>query len=127
MKSTSQARKRGSDSESAPELDRYESVQMLRLPEVASRTTLSCAQIYKIRKINQFPDPSELGARARAWPEYRVDAWLFSRMELRSAMKTLTEPVELPLWTPELEMEALANAPVGIERSAGRRCCAGSP
>ena len=100
---------------SGPEADRYPYVQMLRMPDLVLRTTLCGAHLYKLRKEGKFPQPAELGRGVRAWPEFLLDAWLSSRMEARSAMVNLTDPVELPLWTPELEREALDNARAGIQ------------
>ncbi|MCY4453417.1 MAG: AlpA family phage regulatory protein [Immundisolibacterales bacterium] len=78
-------------------------------------TTLSAAQVYLLRRERKFPDPATLGPGVRAWPDILVDAWLGSRIEARSAMVSLTAPVELPLWTPELERRALDNAPRGVQ------------
>ena len=103
------------DSGFFPDFDRCPALQMLRMVELARRTTLSCAQLYKLRKERKFPGPVELSPGVRAWPEFLVDAWLGSRMEARSTMVNLTDPVDLPLWTLDFEFQALANAPAGVQ------------
>lgn len=90
-------------------------VQMMRIGDVAARTTLSESQINKMRKAKLLPQSTRIGVRACMWPDYRIDAWLFSCMQLRSSMRTLSDPVELPIWTPELEYEMIPLAPYGIE------------
>ncbi len=56
-------------------------VRFLRLPEVRSRVPYSRATIYRLITAGQFPRPYSLGARAVAWLESEVDAWIAARVE----------------------------------------------
>ena len=57
------------------------SVRMLRLPEVVSRTALSRSQIYRLIELGTFPRQVSLGERAAGWVEEEVDSWLRERIE----------------------------------------------
>ncbi|MFO1435499.1 MAG: AlpA family transcriptional regulator [Gammaproteobacteria bacterium] len=48
----------------------------LRLPAVKARTGLSRSTIYLRVSQGTFPKPVSLGARAVAWVEAEIDAWL---------------------------------------------------
>ena len=84
----------------------------LRMSEVTERTTLSEAQIYKLKAALLFPQSIHLGGRSRGWLEHMIDAWLMSRMLARDRMATLLDPVTLPEWT--LEMEEIVPSRIGI-------------
>ena len=55
-------------------------MRFLRLPDVRSRISLSRSQIYRKISSGEFPKPYSLGARAVAWLESDVDAWIESRV-----------------------------------------------
>lgn len=50
-----------------------------RLAEILSLTGLSRSTIYELMRKGQFPRPVNLSARAVAWPESAIAAWLASR------------------------------------------------
>ena len=51
-------------------------IDILRLPDVKSRTGLSKSTIYLRISDGQFPPPISLGARAVGWIKSDIDAWL---------------------------------------------------
>lgn len=53
--------------------------RLLRLPEVMRLTGLSRTTIYRLMKMNRFPDRVLIGARAVAWRETDILAWLEER------------------------------------------------
>ncbi len=56
-------------------------LRFLRLSEVRGRVPYSRATIYRLITAGQFPRPYCLGARAVAWLESEVDAWIAARVE----------------------------------------------
>jgi prophage regulatory protein len=52
---------------------------LLRRPEVSLRTGLSRTSLYRMVKSGEFPAPRQIGARAVAWVESEVTAWIESR------------------------------------------------
>lgn len=52
---------------------------LLRRPEVSRRTGLSRTTLYRLVQSKEFPAPRQLGARAVAWVESEVSAWIESR------------------------------------------------
>jgi prophage regulatory protein len=56
-------------------------MRFLRLPEVRNRVPYSRATIYRLITAGRFPRPYSLGARAVAWLESEVDAWIAARVE----------------------------------------------
>ena len=48
----------------------------LKRPEVEHRTGLKRSTIYDKMKAGTFPKPVKLGARAVAWFEPEIDAWI---------------------------------------------------
>ena len=58
-------------------------VIFLKRPEIEQRTGLKRSTIYDKMKAGTFPKPVKLGARAVAWPEAEVDAWMEERLSLR--------------------------------------------
>ena len=54
--------------------------RFLRLPEVRTRVPYSRATIYRLMTAGQFPRPFSLGARAVAWLESDVTAWIEARL-----------------------------------------------
>ncbi len=55
--------------------------RLLRLSEVRSRVPFSRASIYAKISRGQFPKPINLGARAVAWREEDITAWIAERVE----------------------------------------------
>jgi prophage regulatory protein len=56
---------------------------MLKLPDVAERTTLSRSMIYKLMNRGEFPSAVNIGGRAVAWRENDIDDWLEAREPAR--------------------------------------------
>ena len=54
--------------------------KLLRLPEVSKQTGLKRAAIYSRIADGTFPSPVKIGARAVAWPESAVQAWIGDRI-----------------------------------------------
>jgi prophage regulatory protein len=55
--------------------------RFLRLSEVRRRVPYGRASIYRLIAAGQFPRPYSLGARAVAWLESDIDAWIESRID----------------------------------------------
>ncbi len=55
-------------------------MRFLRLDEVRNRVPYSKATIYRKIEQNEFPRPHSLGARAVAWLESDITAWIESRV-----------------------------------------------
>ena len=53
--------------------------QMLRAPEVMSRTGLSRVTIWRRVRDGTFPAPTELGQNSIGWPASVISEWLASR------------------------------------------------
>lgn len=53
---------------------------LLRLPKVEAATGFKRSTIYRLIQCGQFPAPISLGARASAWIEDEVDAWIQKRI-----------------------------------------------
>jgi prophage regulatory protein len=60
-------------------------VRFLRLPEVRNRVPYSRATIYRLIAAGQFPRPYSLGARAVAWLESDLTAWIEARLSAPAA------------------------------------------
>jgi prophage regulatory protein len=60
-------------------------MRFLRLPEVRSRVPYGRATIYRLIAAGEFPRPHSLGARAVAWLESDIDAWIEARVNGRAA------------------------------------------
>lgn len=58
---------------------------VIRLPEVRSRTGLSRSTIYAMMASGMFPKSVKLGQRAVGWMESEIGDWLNSRMMIRDA------------------------------------------
>jgi prophage regulatory protein len=50
--------------------------KLLRLSEVRNRVPYSRATIYRLISSGEFPRPYSLGARAVAWRETEISAWI---------------------------------------------------
>ena len=55
--------------------------KLLRLPTVKKRTGLGKSSIYTMMAAGKFPRSIKLGARAVAWDDDMIDAWIESRIE----------------------------------------------
>lgn len=53
---------------------------LIKLPEVKRRTTLSTSEIYRRLESGTFPKQIKLGAKAVAWLEHEIDAWIDARV-----------------------------------------------
>ena len=85
--------------------------RMLRVNEILERLTLSRSCFYQQIQLRRFPPNILLSDRARGQIEHIVDAWIGSRMALRSEMSSLRDPVTIPEWSPEM---ALREYPTGL-------------
>lgn len=56
------------------------SERCLRWPEVRQRVGYSRSQIHNLIKQGRFPRPIKLGARASAWLQSSIDAWIQDRV-----------------------------------------------
>ena len=54
--------------------------KFLRLSEVRNRVPYSRATIYRLISSGEFPRPYSLGARAVAWREAEISAWIEARI-----------------------------------------------
>lgn len=59
-------------------------LKFLRRNQVQEKTGLSRSTIYYFIKEGTFPKPVSLGARAVAWVEHEVDAWLLACIKKRN-------------------------------------------
>ena len=62
-------------------------MRFLRLADVRSRVGLSRSQIYRLVSTGDFPKAFSLGARAVAWLESDINAWIESRVNSQDAHK----------------------------------------
>lgn len=53
---------------------------LIKLPEVKRRTTLSTSEIYRRLEAGTFPKQIRLGAKAVAWLEHEISAWIDERI-----------------------------------------------
>ena len=53
---------------------------LIKLPEVKRRTTLSTSEVYRRLEAGTFPKQIKLGAKAVAWLEHEVQAWIDERV-----------------------------------------------
>ena len=58
--------------------------RFLRLSEVRGRVPYSRPTIYRLIAAGEFPRPYSLGARAVAWLESEIDAWIEARVNGQS-------------------------------------------
>ncbi len=59
--------------------------RLLTVREVAERTRLSRATIYKMVRDGDFPRQVQIGANKVAWLRSEVDDWIQSRADARAA------------------------------------------
>lgn len=55
-------------------------MKLIRLPTVTGWTGYGKSMIYKLIKEEKFPKPVQLGARAVAWVDEEVEAWIRERI-----------------------------------------------
>lgn len=65
-------------------------MRFLRLAEVRARVGYGRATIYRLMAADQFPRSYSLGARAVAWLESEIDAWIEARIAGRNAARRAT-------------------------------------
>lgn len=53
---------------------------LIKLPTVKKRTSLSTSEIYRRLEAGTFPQQIRLGAKAVAWLEHEIDAWIDQRV-----------------------------------------------
>jgi prophage regulatory protein len=58
-----------------------QSERLLRLPQVEALVALRKSAIYSAVKAKTFPAPIVLPARAVAWPESQIQAWIADRIK----------------------------------------------
>ena len=56
-------------------------MKLLRLPEVLTRVGYRRSKIYQLIREKRFPQPVELGPRARGFLESEVNAWIQERVQ----------------------------------------------
>lgn len=54
--------------------------RLLKLPECLHKTGLSRSTFQQKVSIGEIPRPVSLGARAVAWPESEIDAWIAGKL-----------------------------------------------
>jgi prophage regulatory protein len=59
-------------------------MRLIKMTEVVHSTSLARSTIYKYIAANTFPKPVPLGGRAVAWVQAEVDAWIDSKIAVRS-------------------------------------------
>ena len=55
--------------------------KLLRLADVRNRVPYSRSTIYQLITQGKFPKPISIGARAVAWLESDIDAWIAARID----------------------------------------------
>ena len=58
--------------------------RLMRLGEVKHHVGLGRSAIYEQIKLGKFPASVNIGPRAVAWPSDQIDAWIDSRIQLKS-------------------------------------------
>ncbi|PRH81230.1 hypothetical protein C6N40_13735 [Arenimonas caeni] len=54
-------------------------IHLLRPPDVCRQVGLGRSSIFQLLDLGRFPAPNKLGARAVAWLQSDVDAWIESK------------------------------------------------
>lgn len=60
---------------------------LLKLPEVMTRTSLSRSQIYALAQRGEFPKPVKLSERSSAWVDSEVVEWIDQKIAERTAIQ----------------------------------------
>ncbi|MDO6815334.1 helix-turn-helix transcriptional regulator [Cobetia amphilecti] len=58
-----------------------DSTTLLRRNEVLQRCAFSCSTLRRLQNSGDFPRPIQLGARAVAWVEADIEAWIQQRIK----------------------------------------------
>ena len=66
--------------------------QMLRPPEVMTRTGLSRTTIWRKVRDGTFPPPVEIGVNSIGWPATEISAWLDSRPRRTYSSEASNQP-----------------------------------
>jgi prophage regulatory protein len=56
---------------------------LIKLPEVRTKTGLSRSHLYALAQQGEFPKPIKLSERSSAWVESEVDGWIEERIAER--------------------------------------------
>ena len=56
-------------------------MEILRIKEVAKKTALSPSSIYKQIRLGNFPEGTEITARATGWSSEAVEAWIAIKLD----------------------------------------------
>ena len=72
-------------------------MDILRLPVVVKKTGLSRTTIWRMMKRGEFPQPVDLGSRARGWVSSEITGWIENRIAARDRKKgTNGQPARRP-------------------------------
>jgi prophage regulatory protein len=63
---------------------------LIRLPEVGRRTSLSRSEIFKRMHAGKFPHYVKIGARAVAWVEDEIDAYVEDKIATRDERRKVS-------------------------------------
>ena len=74
---------------SRPLAHSHQATQLLRLPDVMSRTGLGRSTIYRLIGLGQFPQLVKVTSRTTAWAEREIDAWINSKVASRDSVSAL--------------------------------------
>lgn len=90
----------------------------LRIKQVAELTGLSRATIYNMEKAGTFPKKTPLGARAVAWRESEIAAWMESRQHVEKSVQE-KRPGKPPEKKPKpVESSAMAPSAINSPKAA---------
>jgi len=56
-------------------------MNLIKLPEVISKTTLKKSSIYSLMLKGEFPKNIKLGERAVAWNSDQIDEWILKKVK----------------------------------------------
>lgn len=68
-------------------------MKLIRLPAVMESTGYRKSMIYRLINEGSFPKPVQLGARAVAWIDEEVKAWIQERIDLSRCNLSSKQPV----------------------------------
>ena len=58
---------------------------IIPISEVMRRTSLSKPTLWRMRKLNKFPDPVNISQRRKGWAESQIDKWIADRFNVGEA------------------------------------------
>jgi prophage regulatory protein len=90
------------------------SERFLRLTEVQRRVPFSRSTIYLKVSRGEFPSPVNLGARAVAWLESDIDAWIESRIAKGRVLASMA-PARQPDFHRDFHLSGFEGAGEGAE------------